>query len=161
MSNFETTIIVEDPPYKFVKFNKQKQKNETYYLTANLFFNRNVWTVGTILNECKTWLAPHFGSIPRLNKMQLEMIFERNSTQFDLDNKGYFWEKVFFDIMKTPSKIQLNNSYLKGRDIISCNVLKDDTVVYVDSIKKSFIKGGNRIHFKITGELYEDQESLF
>lgn len=159
--NFKTTIIVEDPPYKFVKYDRKRDKNTTYYLSGNLFFNRNVWTVNNIIQECKRWLKPHFEELPKLQKMQLEMIFERNTTQFDLDNKGYFWEKVFFDLLKTPSMKQIRNSALKGKDIITVNVLHDDTVLFVDKITKSFVKGGNRITFIIEGKLLDEQSELF
>lgn len=160
-SNFEKTIIVKDPPYKFVKFNKAKGRNETYYLTGNLFFNRNVWTVNNIIQECKRWLKPHFEDLPPLETMTLEMIFERNTEQFDLDNKGYFWEKVLFDLLKTPSIKQIQNSALRGKDIITVKVLKDDTVKYVSMINKRFVKGGNRITFIIKGKLMFKQGDLF
>lgn len=159
--NFKTTIIVEDPPYKFVKYNRRKDEYTTYYLSGNLFFNRNVWTVNSIVQECKRYLKPFFEDLPKLEKMQLEMIFERNTTQFDLDNKGYFWEKVFFDLLKTPTMKQINNSALKGRDIVTVNVLHDDTVRFVDKITKSFVKGGNRITFIIEGKLLDEQSELF
>ena len=158
--NFKKTIIIEDPPIKFVKFNKRKQAPITYYLTGNLFFNRDVWIVNSIIKECKRYLYPYFKDLPKLDKMELDILFERNTTQWDLDNKGYFWEKILFDILKTPSPKQLKNAYLKGNDIISVNVLHDDTVKYVTSINKRFEKGGNRIHFNFTGRLLEEQKKL-
>lgn len=159
--NFEKTIVIEDPPIKFVKFNKKKQKDVTYYLTGNLFFNRDVWTIDKIIKESKRFLYPSFKDLPKLEKMELEILFERNTTQWDLDNKGYFWEKIFFDLLKTPSSKQKKNAYLKGHDIISVEVLPDDTVKFVPRIVKSFKKGGNRIHFIIRGRLLANQSTLF
>lgn len=161
MNNYKTVIVIEKPPIKFVKYNKQKRKNETFYLTGNLFFDRNVWTVNQIIQDCKRYLKPYFKDVPPLDSMELDLFFERNTTQFDLDNKGYFWEKVFFDLMKRPSEIQLDRALEKRKEIITCNVLKDDTVKYVNAINKRFKKGGNRMTFTIEGKLWEEPQTLF
>lgn len=161
MNNYKTVIVVEDPPIKFVKYDKKKRKNVTYYLTGNLFFNRNVWTVNNIIQDCKRYLKPYFKDVPPLETMQLDLVFERNTMQWDLDNRGYFWEKVFFDLMKRPTEIQLDIALKKYKEIVTVGVLKDDTVKYVTRINKSFKKGGNRIIFTIEGRLWEEQGNLF
>jgi hypothetical protein len=166
-----TIITIEKPPKKYEKWvnkkvivnrkwtGERKMKKVVYYLTANLFFDRNVWVVHEIKSAVKRHIKPYFDNIPKLEKMQLDIIFSRQTQTYDLDNM-YFWEKVILDLLKTPTSKQLLNAYKRGNDIITCEVLKDDTVQYVDKINKSFVLGKNEIIIKIYGRKLNEQVKL-
>jgi len=153
--SFYQKITINKPPYKYEKGDK------VYYLTGNFFFNKNYWIVNEVCTKCKRWLLPHFENLPKLERVKFDFVFRSDKVTFDLDNKGYFWEKLIFDILKTPSEKQLRNAHLKGKDIITANVLNDDNVKYITEINKRFEKGGNQIIIEIRGELMDEQQELF
>lgn len=171
------TIVIENPPYKFEKWVDKKVKRrgrggkmyytgqtertlETFYLSANLFFNRNVWAVDEIKKECLRFLKPHFDELPKIERMRLGIKIYSNKTQFDIDNKGYFWSKILLDLLKTPTPTEKRNAHLKGNDIISCEKIKDDTVKYVDQVYFRYAGPGNKIEFIINGRLLDVQQKL-
>lgn len=154
------TIEIVNPPYKFSKYNSKKKVKEDHYLSANLYFTRDQWLKNSIKKECLRYLYPHFKGLPKLSKMRIDIEVHSYKTQFDLDNKAYYWIKIVLDLLKTPSSKQLKNAYLKGNDIVSVNVLDDDTVKFVDAINMRYVSGGDKLVFKIYGVLLEVQGKL-
>lgn len=162
-------IIIVDPPTKYIDRKKTKidpktgrLKENVYYLTGNLFLSsQNYFLISKILREVKTYLLPHFKDLPKLSTINLEFIYQREKDNFDLDNKGYFWQKVITDILKTPSNRQLTNAHKKKRTIITTNTIKDDTVKYINGFSWAFQPGPHKLIIRIHGKLEEKDLTLF
>jgi hypothetical protein len=163
-------IIIENPPtfYQIKKVGKSKLAGvdvyDKYYLTANLFFNNatSFHIISKIVQECKIYLKDKVGYIPPLEKMRLEIEIHA-SKHIDLDNRSYFWKKLLLDILKTPTNRQVlkaNNSKYK-KEIITLNVIHDDTTQYIDDIRETFKYGGNQLIFRIYGRAKSEQKQLF
>ena len=152
-------IIIENPPTKYVDRKKTKidpktgkLKEDVYYLTANLFYSGTQYFIrAKITNAIKQYLMPHLKGIPKLSKCQIEVVYQKPQDNFDLDNKAYFWVKMILDLLKTPSSRQLKNAHLRGRNIKRVNVLKDDTVRYIDEITMKYKTGPHRLIIRIFG----------
>lgn len=163
------TIIIKDPPTKYVDRKKTKidpktgrLKEDVYYLTANLFYGGlQYYLRSKITNAIKSFLIPYLDGVPELKKCRIELIYSKPQDNFDLDNKAYFWLKMFLDLLKTPSKRQIKNANLKGRDIKSVNVLADDTVRYIDDIHLKYEKGEHQLILKIYGQYPDEKLTLF
>lgn len=164
-----TEIKIQNPPTKYVDRKKTKidpktgkLKEDVYYLTANLFYSVVSYFIRyKITNEIKDYLKPYLVDIPKLKKMRLEVVYFKPEDTFDLDNKGYFWVKMILDLLKTPSNRQIKNANLKGKEIKTVNVLKDDTVRYIDDIRMRYERGTHCLVIKIYGQLKEDELTLF
>jgi len=162
-------IEILDPPTKFIDRKKTKidpktgkLKEDVYYLTANLFYSVVSYFMRyKIVNEIKAYLMPHLADVPKLEKMRIHLIYFKPQDTFDLDNKGYFWLKMMLDLFKTPSNRQIKNANLKGKEIKTLNVLKDDTVRYIDDIRMSYERGSHKMVIKIYGVLKQDELKLF
>ena len=160
-------IIINDPPTFFQILQKRKSieagKNvyQKHYLTANLFFNNGTsyFTISKIVQDCKLFLKSEMGYIPEMEKMRLEIEYHSNK-HIDLDNKAYFWKKIFLDILKTPTPKQLENAKKKNKMIITTNSIHDDTTQYVDDIKESFKLGGHALIFRIYGRIKPEQKQI-
>lgn len=153
--NYEKIIEVPSPPYKY-----HSPQGKDYYLSGNVFFMRDQWTKNTIKKKCLEYLEPHFRDVPKLSKLRIRIEVHSYKTQFDLDNKGYFWIKILLDLLKTPTPKQIKNSHLRGREIISANVLEEDTVKFVDYISMRYRHGGDKLVFHIKGQLLDVQQKL-
>lgn len=162
-------IIIMDPPTKYIDRKKTKidpktgkLKEDVYYLTANLFYSvLSYFMRYKIVNVIKAYLMPLLAGVPKLEKMRIHLIYYKPQDTFDLDNKGYFWIKMMLDLFKTPSNRQIKNANLKGKEIKTLNVLKDDTVRYIDDIRMSYERGPHRMVIKIYGILKKDELTLF
>jgi hypothetical protein len=64
-------------------------------------------------------------------KIKLTIIYSSKREGFDIDNKGYFWGKLFLDHIKRLGKI------------------KEDTVKYVTSVSYKYKKGEEHLKFII------------
>ena len=167
--NLIKEIEIIDPPTKYIDRKKTKidpktgkLKEDVYYLTANLFYSvLSYFMRAKIVNEIKSYLMPKLSGVPKLKKMRLHLIYYKPQDTFDLDNKGYFWLKMMLDLFKTPSNRQLSNANKKGRQIKTLNVLKDDTVRYIDDIRMTYERGPHKIVLKIYGVLENDELKLF
>ena len=86
-----------------------------------------------IVDNCKLWLMQYV-RLPKACcyplKLTVEIHNEKNGVQ-DLDNKAYFWSKIFLD-------------YLKFNKVI-----KDDSVQYIDDIHYKYFRGPSKLVFKI------------
>lgn len=162
-------VTINDPPtkytipYKKPKYDKDNKliTEQVHYLTANLFYNNNLsfHIVSKIINEVKLWLRQYMNGIPDIEKMQLHILY-RSNKHIDLDNKAYFWRKLFMDILKTPTSRQLIKAKEKNRIIITTNTIKDDDTKCVDSYQEYFELGGHSITFRIYGRLANEQKQI-
>ena len=166
-------IIILDPPtyYSIKKVKKSKEAGEDifdkHYLTANLFYIQNVsyHVVSEITHDVKLWLRDKIGSLPELEKMALEFEYNR-TTHIDLDNKIYFFKKLLLDILKSPTKKQLDNIVKKKsegkkvNDIITLNVIPDDSSKYFDYCTERFVIGEHKMVIRIFGKVKTTQEKL-
>lgn len=160
-------IIIESPPtfYQIKKVKKSIEDGhdvfDKYYLTANLFFNNatSYHIISKIVQECKIFLKEKIGILPEIEKMRLEIEYHFNK-HIDLDNKIFFWKKLFLDVLKTPTSTQISNKLKKGKEIITTNSIKDDSTQYIDEITESFTLGGHFLIFRIYGRLKSTQNEL-
>jgi hypothetical protein len=160
-------IVIENPPtFYSIKKKRESEKLgydvfDKHYLTANLFFNNNLsfFVVSKIIRDCKKFLLEKSGYIPPLEKMRLEIEIHA-SKHLDLDNRAYFWKKLFMDILKTPTAKQLAKASEKNREIITMNVIYDDSTQYVDDFRETFKYGGNFLIFRIYGRVKSEQKEL-
>lgn len=164
------SIMIPDPPSKLVKEAKSKidpktgeLKKQTFYLSANLFMSEHLHfsSRNWIFKTCKNFLLIYCQGLPKLEKMRLVITYYRMNEGFDLDNKSYFWSKIFLDLLKTPTSKQIVKAEKYKNPIISLNILKDDTVRYLDDIHWKFEKGEHAIKFDIYGRLLDEQKKLF
>ena len=64
------------------------------------------------------------------------------------------------DILKIPTQRQIDNAALKKKQIISLNVIHDDTTKFIDDIRMKFERGEHCMIIRIYGRLKEQQEKL-
>ena len=162
-------IIIENPPtfYQIKKVGKSNAAGydvfDKYYLTANLFFNNatSFHIISKIVQECKIYLRDNIKYLPPLEKMRLEIDIYA-SKHIDLDNRSYFWKKLLLDILKTPTnrQIQKANDGKYKKEIITLNVIHDDTTQYIDDIREKFHYGGNKLVFRIYGRPKSEQKEM-
>lgn len=162
-------IIIENPPtYYTIKKKRESEKLgydvfDKHYLTANLFFNNNTsfFVISKIVQECKLFLKNEIKYLPPLEKMKLEVEYH-SIKSIDLDNRLYYWTKLFLDIIKTPTLKQIeksNNSKYK-KEIITLNVIYDDTTDYINEIKFLHKKDTPKLIFRVYGRLKSEQSKL-
>jgi hypothetical protein len=160
-------IILKDPPtfYLQKKVRESREKGEDvfvkHYLTANLFYIQNVnyHIVSKITHECKIYLRDNIKYLPELEKCRIEIEY-RHTKEIDLDNKAYFFLKLLLDILKTPTKRQLENAAIKNKEIITLNCLKDDTTKEIDDIRMKFERGEHCMIIRVYGRLKPQQEQM-
>lgn len=160
-------IKIKSPP-TFYKIKRKRDSErlgeevfDKYYLTANLFFNNNTsfFVISKIVLECKKYLVENIGYLPELEKMSLDVEYH-SIKAIDLDNRCYFWCKLMLDILKTPTSKQILKANEKRREIVTMNVLKDDTTDYIDSISFKHKKGEPYLIFRIYGRVKSEQKEL-
>jgi len=166
-------IVIPDPPtfYLIKKVKKSKEAGEDvydkHYLTGNLFYIQNVsyHVVSKITHDVKLFLADKVGVVQELEKISLEIEYHRTA-HIDLDNKIYFWKKLLLDILKSPTKKQLDNVKKKRddgkkvNDIVSLNVIPDDSSKYFDYCTERFVIGEHKLVIRIFGRPKVQQEKL-
>lgn len=162
-------VIIENPStyYQIKKVGKSREAGvdifDKFYLTANLFFNNatSYHIISKIVQECKIYLQGHIKYLPPLEKMRLEVEYH-SLKAVDLDNRLYFWTKLFLDIIKTPTQKQIdkaNNGKYK-KEIITLNVLYDDTTDYIDEIKWSHKRDTPKLIFRVYGRVKPEQKEM-
>lgn len=160
-------IVIENPPTYYEIYKKRKSQlegkdvSDRYYLTANLFFNNNLsfHVVGKIIDVQKRFLYDHMKGLPKLEKLRLE--FEYHHTKhIDLDNKSFFWRKLFFDILKTPSIKQEQNYQKKNKTIVTTFTIIDDDTKVIDFGSEKFVLGQHKMIFRIYGRCAATQQEL-
>jgi hypothetical protein len=155
--NYSAVIKIENPITYFFMGKKNPKK---HYLTNNLFYDGRMHfaTRNKLVKLTKEYLKEQIqiweqknGAIPKLEKMKLRVIVCRKNTNYDLDNKGGFWMKVFFDLMKTPTQKQIEKAKQYRNEIITMSIIYDDSAKYIDEYSCKHIPGGNYIEFQIEG----------
>lgn len=167
------TIIINDPPTKYIKKVTKRKKRpdgtkkegleDVYYLTGNLFYSSDThFSVRSeIVYFMKYFLLEHFQGLPKLEKMRLFITYQRTTDNFDLDNKVYFWKKIILDLLKTPSQKEVARAKKYKRDIVTLNIIKDDSCKYVDECREKYQKGVHLMKIEIYGRLLNEQKTLF
>lgn len=160
------TIIIENPPTKYVDRKKKtidqktnKLKETTYYLTANLFYSQqNTYLTNKIVYDCKNYLYKHFEGLPKLSFIRIELIYQSDKDNFDLDNKGYFWLKCILDLIKEPTK---RKSKKQSIFILKpLNIIQDDSCKFLKDIRMTYQKGNPKLIVNLYGVLKQN-ETLF
>ena len=176
--DYEQVIVFPDPPAKYIKTAKKKTeivtdkrtgktkirlKETTYYLNGNLFYSNDVHfsTRSEIVNFAKDYLLAWCDEMPKLELLEVELIYYRTDNNFDLDNKAYFWQKVFLDLLKTPSKRELKKAQDYRRKINTLEIIPDDNVRYVKKLSSEYRKGQHKMEIILRGRRKNIQNSLF
>ena len=158
------SIIILDPPSKYVDRRKNKidektgkLKETTYYLTANLFYaSQNTFLTNKVVDVSKSFLYDYFKDLPKLCKMNIEIIYCKNEDNFDLDNKGYFWLKCILDLIKEPNKRKTKKKFIQT--IKPLNIIQDDSCKFIKDISLRYKKEVNhKMIVNIYGELFNEQ----
>ena len=176
--NFEKTIILPNPPAKYIKKAKRKTevienkktgkkivrlKETTYYLNANLFYSNEVHfrTRSEIVNYCKDYLLNWIFELPKLELLEIKITYQRMDNNFDLDNKAYFWQKIILDLLKSPNLKEIKKAEKYKRRIKTLDVIPDDNVRYVKKISSEYIRGEHKMEIILKGRKKNIQKSLF
>ena len=162
-------IIIENPPHKWsLVYKKQKYDSkgklvthQDYYLTANLFYSdrTSFHITSKIIYETKEFLLPYLKGLPELEKMRTEMEIY-NTKDVDLDNRWFFFYKLILDILKTPTSKQIDRAIKYKKPIITTNTIYDDNTKSVSEFNCKFLKGNNKIVFRIFGIIKTEQKEL-
>ena len=110
-----------------------KNKKSTYYLTANIFYSSTHFAVRKqVVDKAKAFLTPYIKDCPPLGKnISISVGYQSpKNTNFDLDNKAFFWQKIICDLLQTHKKIE------------------DDNVKYISQIHYFYKKGESLIIFQ-------------
>ena len=111
-----------------------KKKKTTYYLTANIFYSGTHFSIRKqIVDKVKFYLMSYLQDCPHLpNPVSISIGYQTNkNTRFDLDNKAFFWSKLFCDTLQSMKKID------------------DDSVAYIKQLHYFYQKGEPKIIFQI------------
>jgi len=162
-------IVIENPPNKWTLYYKKEKfdskgnlvTHQDFYLTANLFYSdrTSYHITSRIIQETKEYLYPFLKSLPELERLRTEMEFH-NIKDIDLDNRWFFWYKLILDILKTPTQKQIDRAVKYKKPIITTNTIYDDNTKSVSEFNCKFIKGENKIVFKIFGRVKNTQKEL-
>lgn len=166
--DFFKTILIPNPPTKYTDVKKNiidpstgRLKEIVYYLTANIFYAGVHFAIRSkIVENVKYYLVEYMKDIPELQKMKIEIVYSKDKTQFDLDNKVFFWLKMFLDLVKIPTERQKKKAIQYRKAILSINSLKDDTVKYIDEINMKYEPGQHQMKINIYG-MTKDKGTLF
>lgn len=162
-------IIIPNPPTKYEMFYKKEKFDRDgkrvlktdYYLTSNLYFGNNLsyHILYNITNACKKFLLPFLQGLPELEKMDVDITYF-STTHIDLDNKMFFWKKLIFDILKTPTPKQLENAHKRKKEIITTNTIVDDNTKVICNVSEHFEIGEHRMVIKIYGRVKSTQVEM-
>jgi len=162
-------IVIPNPPtkwtlnYKKEKFDKDGKliTHQDFYLTANLFYSdrTSFHITSKIIHETKEYLLPFLKGLPELEKMRTEMDII-STKDVDLDNKWFFYYKLILDILKTPTKKQIDRALKYNKPIITTNTIYDDNTKCVDEFNCKFFKGESKIILRIYGKVKIEQPKL-
>ncbi len=162
-------IVIENPPNKWTLYYKKEKfdskgklvTHQDFYLTANLFYSdrTSFHITSKIIQETKEYLYPFLKGLPELEKLRTEMEFY-NVKDIDLDNRWFFFYKLILDILKTPTQKQIDRAIKYKKPIITTNTIYDDNTKSVSEFNCKFLKGPNKIVFRIYGRAKSEQKEL-
>lgn len=161
------TIEILNPPTKYIDRRKTKidektgkLKENTYYLTANLFYaSQNTFLTNKIVDVAKTFLYDYLKDIPKLSKLDIEIIYSKKEDSFDLDNKGYFWLKCILDLIKEPNKRKTKK--INIQTLKPLNIIEDDSCRFIQNIS---LKYKRELQHKMVINIYgilKEKNTLF
>lgn len=168
--DFEKTIVIPDPPSKYIVQAKKKidpstgrLKEKTFYLSANLFFGSHIHyhDQKKVVMFAKNYLNMYFQGLPKLQKLRIYGIYSRPDKGFDLDNKSFFWQKCLLDLLKTPSDKQRARAIKEGWKMLHLNRIPEDGVQYVDELNWKYEEGPHQLIFNLKGVRLAEQQKLF
>tara|TARA_R100000005_G_C4853579_1_gene118674 strand:+ start:102 stop:503 length:402 start_codon:yes stop_codon:yes gene_type:complete len=123
-------------PEPIEKVELGKNKKSTYYLTANLFYSSTHYQVRKqVVDEAKAFIAPFIIDCPKMEgPLSISIGYQSmKNTNFDLDNKAFFWQKIILDLLQRHKKIdddnvkiiqQIHYFYKKGEPSIILQINK-------------------------------------
>ena len=162
-------IVIVNPRHKWSLVYKKEKfdakgklvTHQDFYLTANIFYSdrTSFHITSKIIYETKEYLYPFLKGLPELEKMRTEMEFH-NTKDIDLDNRWFFFYKLILDILKTPTTKQIERALKYKKPIITTNTIYDDNTKSVSEFNCKFIKGENKIVFRIFGRVKNTQKEL-
>ena len=171
MIDYKNTITLLKPPTYFLKKCKRKQviktckktgkqkiqlKETRQYLTVNLFYSSSGYgMISEAVNFAKQYLVDETTKqteIPRLKQIEIDFEIHRpNGKGWDLDNKAGFWKKVFLDVLKDPTKKQVEKQKQGKFNIKSLRVIEDDDANICSKISETYFRGEEKIVINIKG----------
>lgn len=162
-------VVIDNPPNKWTLYYKKEKfdskgklvTHQDFYLTANLFYSdrTSFHITSKIIQETKEYLYPFLKSLPELERLRTEMEFY-NIKDIDLDNRWFFWYKLILDILKTPTQKQIDRAVKYKKPIITTSTIYDDNTKSVSEFNCKFIKGENKIVFRVYGRVKSEQKEL-
>jgi len=162
-------IVYLDPPsyyqqnYKRVKFTKGGKLVEyiRHHFSANLFFSQSLspFTLRQIVYDQKKYLYQNMRGLPKLEKAMVEFEYYR-PTDLDLDNKFFFWIKLFLDVLKTPTDRQKLSAEKYKKPVVTVNCVDDDNTKCIKKGSYKFDKGEHKMVFRLYGKLKAEQKEL-
>lgn len=162
-------IVYLDPPslredfYKKIKYDKNGKiiKSAKYYFSANLFFSQSAspFKIREIVYDQKKYLYQNMRGLPKLEKAMVEFEYYR-PTDLDLDNKFFFWIKLFFDVLKTPTDKQELSAKKNDKPVVTVNCIDDDDTKRIKQGSYKFYKGKHKMVFRLYGKLKAEQKEL-
>ena len=112
-------IEIKNPPVFFI-VGKRK-----CYCTANAFYSTPHWKVRDDMKQAAwAYLAKYVAMIssPLQPSTTLEYIFSERrkigpKTLYDIDNRGFFWDKMFSDLLEYSNLVPQDNAFFLSRKI--------------------------------------------
>lgn len=156
-----------DIPVKYVSTSKKVKLDskgkvkvkppDVHYLTANVFYDGTHWAIkDKIVKYAKEYLYWKIKDLPKIQKCAITIIYRSPKDNFDLDNKCYFWIKIFLDLIKPPTK-RMDDRVRS----MTLDKIPDDSVRHVNGIKMIYEKGDLSMTIRIYGTRQEEQKTLF
>lgn len=162
-------IVIEKPPTKYIipykkpKYDKDGKliTEQVFYLTSNLFFNKNTsyHIISKIVEETKLWLVEYLKGLPDLEKIRIEFEYHK-TTHIDLDNVSFWWRKLLMDILKTPSQKQIDKAKRYKKFVVTTRTLPDDNTKHSASWKEDFFIGEHKMIFRVYGRVANEQTKI-
>ncbi|MNY20559.1 hypothetical protein D3C86_1540450 [compost metagenome] len=97
--------------------------------------------------------------MPEIEKMDVDFFYYKPE-HIDLDNKLFFWKKLIFDILKTPTPKQIKNAQERKKEIITTNTIPDDNTKVICNVSEHFELGEHRMVIKIYGRIKSTQVEM-
>jgi hypothetical protein len=150
-------LVIDKPITSLLQGNSGK-KMKRYYLTANLFYGGGIhWTTKSeICDYCKEYIKKHirangldkYKGMPN-SKVKITIFTNRkvnSNTNLDLDGRGFFWGKLFNDLIQPTRKMKTGRkiSYIEGM-----NFIENDNMYWISNIEYDYQKGEDKLVFEI------------
>lgn len=105
-------VSIDGPPTYY------EIKDKRYYLTANVLLSHDHWIVrNTIVAWAKKFLTERMLHLKALEPRSILLVVFSTTrkigplTRYDVDNRGYFWGKMFQDALEDLGTVKVDNAY--------------------------------------------------